>query len=225
MPHVIYSRIWRWADLQNHNELRAIKTCEFSWSAKKASICINPYHYERIVYNNILPPMLVPKYSEFAPGYSLLPGQQMPEQQQQTPANVICNNNGFNGPTNGFGTGSVCSSSQNSPMSSVSSWSAGNQQQNFQYPNTNGTPSPTFWQDNNTFMQQQPETVQVHYEEPEIWASVAYYELNFRVGEQFQCHSNSTSFTVDGFTNPNCKYSNRFCLGQLTSIHRNQTVS
>ena len=47
LPHVIYCRIFRWPDLQSHHELRAIDTCEFSFSAKQAEVCINPYHYER----------------------------------------------------------------------------------------------------------------------------------------------------------------------------------
>ncbi len=48
LPHVIYCRIFRWPDLQNQHELRAIDTCKFSFASKQNEICINPYHYERI---------------------------------------------------------------------------------------------------------------------------------------------------------------------------------
>lgn len=69
MPHVIYCRVWRWPDLQSHHELKAVKSCEFPFSAKKADVCINPYHYDRVENQRVLPPILVPRQSEFAPGY------------------------------------------------------------------------------------------------------------------------------------------------------------
>ncbi|XP_044271876.1 mothers against decapentaplegic homolog 5-like isoform X2 [Tribolium madens] len=61
----------------------------------------------------------------------------------------------------------------------------------------------------------------VVYQEQPFWASVAYYELNSRVGEGFHCHS--PSVIVDGFTNPS-NNTNRFCLGQLSNVNRNSTV-
>lgn len=223
LPHVIYGRVWRWPDLQSHHELKAVKRCKYPFSARKPEICINPYHYERVENNSMLPPILVPRQNEFAPGYSLLPAQQMPEP-HQTQYNMNYANNGF-GPINGFSTSS-CSSGQNSPMSSVSQHSpAVYQQQSFQYSTMNATPSPPFCQQNHTFQQNQPEVEQVHYIEPEYWANVAYYELNHRVGEQFRCNTNSYSLTIDGFTHPSCNTSNRFCLGQLSNVNRNSTVS
>lgn len=64
-------------------------------------------------------------------------------------------------------------------------------------------------------------TVQVPYQEPPYWATIAYYELNCRVGEAFRC--NSQSVVIDGFTNPS-NNSNRFCLGQLSNVNRNSTI-
>lgn len=59
------------------------------------------------------------------------------------------------------------------------------------------------------------------YEEPEYWCSVAYYELNSRVGETF--HASSRSVLVDGFTDPS-NNKNRFCLGLLSNVNRNSTI-
>lgn len=61
----------------------------------------------------------------------------------------------------------------------------------------------------------------VCYEEPEHWCSVAYYELNNRVGETF--HASSRSILVDGFTDPS-NNKTRFCLGLLSNVNRNSTI-
>uniref|UniRef100_A0A182Q0W3 Mothers against decapentaplegic homolog n=1 Tax=Anopheles farauti TaxID=69004 RepID=A0A182Q0W3_9DIPT len=65
------------------------------------------------------------------------------------------------------------------------------------------------------------EVAPVSYQEPPYWASIAYYELNCRVGEVFHC--TNTSIIVDGFTNPS-NNSDRFCLGQLSNVNRNSTI-
>lgn len=137
-------------------------------------------------------------------------------------ANSTYANNGF-GPINGFD--SQCSSGQNSPMSSVSSSSAGYQQPTYPCSMVSSTQSSPDWQENASYMQQQPDVEQVHYVEPEYWANVAYYELNSRVGELFRCSTNSYELVIDGYTHPSCNTSNRFCLGQLSNINRNSTVS
>lgn len=47
-PHVIYARIWRWPDLHK-NELKHQKYCQFAFDLKQDCVCVNPYHYERVV--------------------------------------------------------------------------------------------------------------------------------------------------------------------------------
>ncbi|XP_068179381.1 mothers against decapentaplegic homolog 4-like isoform X2 [Antennarius striatus] len=46
-PHVIYARLWRWPDLHK-NELKHLKFCQFAFDLKYDSVCVNPYHYERV---------------------------------------------------------------------------------------------------------------------------------------------------------------------------------
>lgn len=46
-PHVIYARLWRWPDLHK-NELKHAKFCRFAFDLKYDSVCVNPYHYERV---------------------------------------------------------------------------------------------------------------------------------------------------------------------------------
>ncbi|KAI1905132.1 hypothetical protein AGOR_G00012970 [Albula goreensis] len=47
-PHVIYARLWRWPDLHK-NELKHVKYCQYAFDLKVDSVCVNPYHYERVV--------------------------------------------------------------------------------------------------------------------------------------------------------------------------------
>ncbi|XP_066270757.1 mothers against decapentaplegic homolog 2-like isoform X5 [Branchiostoma lanceolatum] len=75
---------------------------------------------------------------------------------------------------------------------------------------TSSSPKQTPWQD------LQPVT----YTEPTFWCSIAYYEMNTRVGETF--HASQPSLTVDGFTDPS--NSERFCLGLLSNVNRNHVI-
>jgi len=45
---VVYARIWRWPDLHK-NELKHCKFCQFAFELKHDNVCVNPYHYERVI--------------------------------------------------------------------------------------------------------------------------------------------------------------------------------
>ena len=51
-PHVVYCRLWRFADLQNYHELVPIAQCRYPFSPgnnrNQKHVCINPYHYNRV---------------------------------------------------------------------------------------------------------------------------------------------------------------------------------
>lgn len=61
----------------------------------------------------------------------------------------------------------------------------------------------------------------VNYQEPQYWCTIAYYELNSRVGEIF--HAQNHAIVIDGFTDPS-NNNNRFCLGLLSNVNRNSTI-
>ena len=231
LPHVIYCRVWRWPDLQSHHELKPLEICDFPFTSKQMEVCINPYHYKR-VESPVMPPVLVPRHSEFAPGHSLLPYQQVPE--PNMPHNVSFNTNGYPGPhsptphlpfahqpssPHSQMSGAPSPGSQHSypPHSPISSHSP-------PHPLGPETPPPAYSPraetdnrpppalDNQQGMDTEngnsPATEAVPYHEPAYWASIAYYELNSRVGEIY--HANSHSVIIDGFTNPSNKNNNRY---------------
>ncbi|KAM3829313.1 mothers against decapentaplegic homolog 9-like [Vipera latastei] len=201
-PHVIYCRVWRWPDLQSQHELKPLACCEFPFGSKQKDVCINPYHYQR-VKAPVLPPVLVPRQSEFNPQFSLLNIFQSAslESEQQMP-------NSATQPDPQHAKQPSCTpfpASHNMPTPSTS---------NVGYPVSPGSaaaPERPF-----EITDVQP----VRYEEPEQWCSIAYYELNTRVGETFQAFSRS--ILIDGFTDPSNK--DRFCLGLLSNVHRNSSI-
>uniref|UniRef100_A0AC34Q9I5 Mothers against decapentaplegic homolog n=1 Tax=Panagrolaimus sp. JU765 TaxID=591449 RepID=A0AC34Q9I5_9BILA len=88
LPHVIYCRVYRWPDLQSHNELKAIASCRYCFESGQKEVCINPYHYDRVDSANVLPPVLVPRYSEKPPLISRQVFEQFGQFENPMPSNM-----------------------------------------------------------------------------------------------------------------------------------------
>jgi MAD (mothers against decapentaplegic) family protein 1 len=204
LPHVIYCRVWRWPDLQSHHELKPLDICEYPFTSKQMEVCINPYHYKR-VESPVMPPVLVPRHSEFAPGHSLLPYQQIPE--PNMPHNVSFNQNGYPGPHSPYQQQAHSPHSPLSPSSMTSPPPALHLRHDLppgsphysiglnnsppggpQSPLSLGpeTPPPAYSprvidteRPSESGMDTDANTAEaVPYQEPLYWSSIAYYELN-----------------------------------------------
>ncbi|KAF0031051.1 hypothetical protein F2P81_015606 [Scophthalmus maximus] len=203
LPHVMYCRLWRWPDLHSHHELRAIDTCQFAFNLKKDEVCVNPYHYQR-VETPVLPPVLVPRHTEIL--------TELPPLDDFT--NSIPENTNFPAgidPPNNY--------IPETPPPGYISEDGETSDQQMNQSMESGSPaemSPSTLSPVSHGLDLQPVT----YSEPAFWCSIAYYELNQRVGETF--HASQPSLTVDGFTDPS--NSERFCLGLLSNVNRNATV-
>lgn len=191
---IAFCRIWRWPDLNTHFELRPIQTCANAFQHEKEHICVNPYHYERVVapckfrhrrirFSRfaflVLPPIYVP-VSDHAVFNSTTSDRFQPP--ASDPMDCLT-------PTNQPQT------AENSPWPTADNFEA-------------MTPTPTTI--NNV------PTMAISYIEPPFWCSIHYYELNQRVGETF--HASLNSLVIDGYCDPNA--SDRFCLGSLTNVNR-----
>uniref|UniRef100_A0A674MG64 Mothers against decapentaplegic homolog n=1 Tax=Takifugu rubripes TaxID=31033 RepID=A0A674MG64_TAKRU len=196
LPHVIYCRVWRWPDLQSHHELKPLEACEYPFGSKQKEVCINPYHYKR-VESPVLPPVLVPRHSEFNPQHSLLVQfRNLTHNEPHMPLNATFPES-FQQPHSGGGSSNTGGGSS--------------------FPISPNSPYPSSPASSGTY----PNSPPVEYEEPSHWCSIVYYELNNRVGEAYQ--ASSTSVLVDGFTDPS-NNKNRFCLGLLSNVNRNSTI-
>uniref|UniRef100_UPI00358FF552 mothers against decapentaplegic homolog 3-like isoform X2 n=1 Tax=Myxine glutinosa TaxID=7769 RepID=UPI00358FF552 len=201
LPHVIYCRLWRWPDLHSHHELRAIEACQYAFHLKKMEVCVNPYHYQR-VETPVLPPVLVPRHMDIPELPPLDDYMSVPENTNfptGIPSAYIPET-----PPPGYLSEDGEGSDIQMPRSMDSS------------PSSDAISPEPLAQTNGNTGDLQP----VMYCEPAFWCSIGYYELNQRVGETF--HASQPSLTVDGFTDPS--NSERFCLGLLSNVNRNQVV-
>ncbi|XP_019622748.1 PREDICTED: mothers against decapentaplegic homolog 3-like isoform X1 [Branchiostoma belcheri] len=231
LPHVIYCRLWRWPDLQSHHELRALETCEYAFSLKREEVCVNPYHYQR-VETPALPPVLVPRnplgdlLAELALDGSyptpalppvLVPRNPPGEMPTELPPlddylNSVPENTSYpqDVPTQNYSLPETPPPGYMSEDGDTNDQSQHNSMVTDSGSEMSPSPNPIPSQD------LQPVT----YTEPTFWCSIAYYEMNTRVGETF--HASQPSLTVDGFTDPS--NSERFCLGLLSNVNRNHVI-
>ncbi|XP_015906693.1 protein mothers against dpp isoform X2 [Parasteatoda tepidariorum] len=236
LPHVIYCRVWRWPDLQSHHELKPLEFCEYPFSAKQKEVCINPYHYKR-VESPVLPPVLVPRHSEYPPGHpmsnpmaslsmSVNVGQNsmsdptMPHNVSFSPQGFSSSSSNNNALSSGISVPSPPTSLSSAPNSPFGLSETPPPAYSPQDDSQHGTESNHQSMDT-TSIPSDADVSPVTYQEPQYWCSIAYYELNSRVGEIF--HAQNHSIVVDGFTDPSNNQS-RFCLGLLSNVNRNSTI-
>ncbi|CAH8491913.1 unnamed protein product [Heterobilharzia americana] len=268
LPHVIYSRIWRWPDL-HRNELRHSKDCCFGFELKQDYVCINPYHYERVVSpvdlaalslspvvekddmcsdagsESNCPESLVSgfKGTQIADMESCLPGVTTDEENNHinSPAlvsahppltvldlddqlthtgntNGAVNNNSNKRSGSSTGASGGCSAggssfTGNAPCGGAGGAAGGGGG----WGNRRGPPPPPFTPSGSIL---QPLPVLTTQRPPEYWCNIAYFELDQQVGELFKVPSQYSRVTVDGYTDPSSP--NRFCLGQLSNVHRSE---
>ncbi|XP_046974752.1 mothers against decapentaplegic homolog 3 [Vanessa cardui] len=220
LPHVVYCRLWRWPQLQSQHELKPVDHCEYAYQLKKDEVCVNPYHYNKID-SPALPPILVPRCNEgevrAPPPYDY---QQHHDHDSVMQSAVGVSAGGHSAlyleatlgqQVPGNTTVQLSSSSVETPPPGYMSEDGDPMDHNDNMNLTRLTPSPGALAS---------EAAPVLYHEPAFWCSISYYELNTRVGETF--HASQPSITVDGFTDPS--NSERFCLGLLSNVNRNEVV-
>ncbi|NXB78268.1 SMAD4 protein, partial [Donacobius atricapilla] len=198
-PHVIYARLWRWPDLHK-NELKHVKYCQYAFDLKCDSVCVNPYHYERVVSPGIGECTLELQWDSGDRGGNIqdqlspLPG---PRWQGWLCPRVTCAVPAA--PSSMLVKDEYVHDYEGQP--SLSS-AEGHSVQTIQHPPSNRASS-------------EPYT-------PEYWCSIAYFEMDVQVGETFKVPSSCPIVTVDGYVDPSG--GDRFCLGQLSNVHRTEAI-
>ncbi|TNM89699.1 mothers against decapentaplegic homolog 4-like [Takifugu rubripes] len=247
-PHVIYARLWRWPDLHK-NELKHIKCCQFAFDLKCDYVCVNPYHYERVVSPGIDLSGL--SLTGSVPGSSLIvkdecdfdSPQSLPSIESGHSIQTIQHPPSSSRPplTEPFAPpnllppaeASTSASSSAFPALAPGSGPAGSAwpRNNSFTPNithhTNGhlqhhTPMPhpaPYWSVHNELAFQPPIS---NHPAPDYWCSIAYFEMDVQVGETFKVPSSCPIVTVDGYVDPSG--GDRFCLGQLSNVHRTEAI-
>uniref|UniRef100_A0A673GUH3 Mothers against decapentaplegic homolog n=1 Tax=Sinocyclocheilus rhinocerous TaxID=307959 RepID=A0A673GUH3_9TELE len=256
-PHVIYARLWRWPDLHK-NELKHVKFCQYAFDLKYDNVCVNPYHYERVVSPGIVglslqntgklikeeyshdciqmdvPPGLAPQHDHQGamklppPDHygQPLPPLQLPSEPSCAPPPVNLYSNIPLSPTasgsmmpmqGGHGEGllQIASPQANWTGSSTASYTPVGPQQNgrgHQPP----LHHPHFWSQHHSSASFPPPVS--NHPGPEFWCSISYFEMDVQVGEMFKVLSSCPVVTIDGYVDPSG--GDRFCLGQLSNVHR-----
>lgn len=192
VPHVVYARIWRWPKVSK-NELVKLVQCQ-TCSDHPDNICINPYHYERVVSNRITSAdqslhggdggmMMGGEQGMMEPGYGEWPSNSPPD-------------NNFNA---GFPSQSVKQQQHTSPQL---------------IPQTLLSEVPL---DLNQIIVPTPS------QPLDNWCSIIYYELDTQIGETFKVSAlDHGKVVVDGGMDPHGENEGRFCLGALSNVHRTE---
>ncbi|KFO59145.1 Mothers against decapentaplegic 4, partial [Corvus brachyrhynchos] len=275
-PHVIYARLWRWPDLHK-NELKHVKYCQYAFDLKCDSVCVNPYHYERVVSPGIegdafaslasknQPSTISEAVDKFLkhrlqPSLSLHPVfiascyvRNPTEKKTKKPHGsvLLIDKRDTQNCVHLYGQPtSILTGSHSDGLLQIASGPQPGTQQN-PFPATYHHNSTTTWTGSRTaaytptiphhqngHLQHHPPMHPGHYwpvhnelafqppisnhPAPEYWCSIAYFEMDVQVGETFKVPSSCPIVTVDGYVDPSG--GDRFCLGQLSNVHRTEAI-
>uniref|UniRef100_A0A8C7IHL9 Mothers against decapentaplegic homolog n=1 Tax=Oncorhynchus kisutch TaxID=8019 RepID=A0A8C7IHL9_ONCKI len=259
-PHVIYARLWRWPDLHK-NELKHVKFCQYAFDLKYDNVCVNPYHYERVVSPGIVGlslqntgELIKEEYihdciqMDMPPGISPhsgalklqppdhygqpLPPLQLPPEPQRAPLPITLYPNMPLSPTGKTNRCLMNGGSftpiqhNNGSWTKITTWTGsstasytpvGHQQQNGRGHQQPPLHHPTsFWSQHHGSASFPPPVS--NHPGPEFWCSISYFEMDVQVGEMFKVPASCPVVTVDGYVDPSG--GDRFCLGQLSNVHR-----
>ncbi|XP_029961237.1 mothers against decapentaplegic homolog 4 [Salarias fasciatus] len=244
-PHIIYARLWRWPDLHK-NELKHVKYCQFAFDLKCDNVCVNPYHYERVVSPGIdlsgltLTPsgpssalMVKDEYDFDGPqslpaidsSHSLQIMQHPSSSSRPPPPESFVAPNLLPPPE--ASTSISASAFPAGPGSAGSTWSRSSSFTPSMTHHTNShlqhhppVPHPAhYWPPHNELAFQPPVS---NHPAPDYWCSIGYFEMDVQVGETFKVPSSCHVVTVDGYVDPSG--GDRFCLGQLSNVHRTEAI-
>ncbi|XP_037532598.1 mothers against decapentaplegic homolog 4 [Nematolebias whitei] len=262
-PHVIYARLWRWPDLHK-NELKHVKFCQFAFDLKYDSVCVNPYHYERVsgpastgpqslikeefmqdclqldlpphpdLYHQPGPASMHPRTSSMRPPTSRGVGEALDgllqvslSQNHRGQTSPLLTSQHLHPPAASsphlpgpeHSPPQTATWTGNSPAPYTSAGHRHNGRSHTQQPELHHhhyAPNTHFWSQHHRAAPY-PQPVSNH-PGPEFWCSISYFELDVQVGEMFKVQSSCPLVTVDGYMDPSG--GDRFCLGQLSNVHR-----
>uniref|UniRef100_A0AC35TJD6 Mothers against decapentaplegic homolog n=1 Tax=Rhabditophanes sp. KR3021 TaxID=114890 RepID=A0AC35TJD6_9BILA len=231
VPHVVYARIWRWPNV-NKGELQKLPVCEVSFDNQDL-ICINPYHYERIVSSaatlDASPSTTTDITRSLNPMLASLnvksPSEGTNKNEPKQPFS----------PTNQNNEEPFLMYGQNQkPSSILNHLPSGMQQQHGNLPSLNKMVNETLprgegsltekgWVKSSNNMHPRYDLTNIMTPEhkwPDHWCSISYYELDTQIGDTFKVSKDIRDVTIDGGMNTSDAKRGRFCIGALSNVHR-----
>ncbi|KAF3849093.1 hypothetical protein F7725_015590 [Dissostichus mawsoni] len=223
-PHVIYARLWRWPDLHK-NELKHVKYCQYAFDLKylsgltlsssgsltvKDEYDFDNHHSSSECHLQSLSracpqeifssPSLLPHQRAAAQFQSLLSQHSVQDPQIPPPIGTETAASPLQGLHIRTGIYSIIHPCLTQGIT-VSGW----------------------------IQKRRPVANEIAFQppisnhpSPEYWCSIAYFEMDVQVGETFKVQSTCPIVTVDGYVDPSG--GDRFCLGQLSNVHRTENI-